>query len=260
MANKRKISISAGELEELYVANGLSQQTISEMLNISQVTVSHELVRAGIKSRGFHGKRTIFMEEGDLRRFYHEMNWTMDQIADHYGCSSSAVRHNLIRFGLDLPVEEILSRRIEHNKTAYSQQFVHGSGHRHIRSVHHPDADKNGYVPEHRLVVESAIGRPLSRDERVHHISMVKLDNRIENLALMPDVGTHMATHRYMERIAVYLLGLTETRPEPLGFSREVFWGGQYVTQVDLLSGTRFAASLEQDFQPAALDKPAAIN
>src|SRR5208282_666921 len=62
-----------------------------------------------------------------------------------------------------------------------------------IRDVGDGFIDKNGYrmlkrngryTPEHRLVMETKIGRKLFEFENVHHINGQKLDNRLENLEI----------------------------------------------------------------------------
>lgn len=42
-----------------------------------------------------------------------------------------------------------------------------------------------GYIREHRMVMELHLGRPLRKDEEIHHINHDSKDNRIENLQVM---------------------------------------------------------------------------
>jgi len=54
-----------------------------------------------------------------------------------------------------------------------------------IKMPEHPDATIEGYVLEHRLVMENYLKRRLLPFEEVHHRNGVKDDNAIENLELV---------------------------------------------------------------------------
>ena len=63
-----------------------------------------------------------------------------------------------------------------------------------IKDRAHPDTDANGYIQEHRLVMEKYLNRYLKNSEVVHHINNNKTDNRLENLMLFNSNSDH-ATH-----------------------------------------------------------------
>mgnify|MGYP001575280074 CR=1 FL=1 len=64
-----------------------------------------------------------------------------------------------------------------------------------IKIPDHPNADSQGYVKEHRLVMEKHLGRILLESEVVHHINSDRQDNKIENLMLYSNHSIHMIDH-----------------------------------------------------------------
>jgi len=56
---------------------------------------------------------------------------------------------------------------------------------------------KSGFIAEHRLIVARAIGRPLKKEETVHHIDGNKGNNTEGNLALFASASAHIRWVRH---------------------------------------------------------------
>lgn len=144
---------------------------------------------------------------------------TMREIGDALGVSAAAIYHKLKKFGIptrdryDHPVSDKVrenARRVGksrkgaikttetrrkisvakkgkmRNPSKYGgHQKSRGGGYVAIYLPSHPNSNVEGYVMEHRLVMESHIGRYLEKGEVVHHINGDRKDNRLENLQLM---------------------------------------------------------------------------
>jgi len=120
--------------------------------------------------------------------------------------------------GETIPIKDNKGRRLSYklyhySRTVFGEQCSNwkggkchsSSGYLLVKSRGHPRADKESYVPEHILVMEKHLGRPILKGEIIHHKNGIKDDNRIENLELMNGYSKHMSNHQ-KERRKTFLL------------------------------------------------------
>jgi HNH endonuclease len=75
-------------------------------------------------------------------------------------------------------------------------RIVKSAGYLAVHLPNHPRAWKQGFVLQHRLVMEQVLGRHLNDNEVVHHKNGNKHDNRPENLELMTSAEHSRLHHR----------------------------------------------------------------
>jgi hypothetical protein len=84
------------------------------------------------------------------------------------------------------------------------------TGHIEIRKPEHPTSHKDGYILEHRYIMEKFLGRNLKRSEIVHHKNGNRSDNRIENLEIITSIGKHRSIHTLIHNATWSRFGFTE--------------------------------------------------
>jgi hypothetical protein len=81
------------------------------------------------------------------------------------------------------------------NNSQWNGGWTTKSGYIYIYKPDHPHANSDGYVAEHRLIMEEDLGGYLSSDDVVHHINGLRWANRTENLEVL-DKHKHHYAHK----------------------------------------------------------------
>lgn len=133
--------------------------------------------------------KQLAAEKGSEIRDRYESGETLAEVGAAYGIALSTVRVIVRRAGGATRKRGFGSRSIIGPRNPAwrgGRHFNEGYWRVWITEDHPLAAMRNhrGYLPEHRLVMAEALGRPLGSNETVHHINGDRADNRLGNLQL----------------------------------------------------------------------------
>jgi len=174
---EKKFFATKEQLEGDYQQLG-SMLKMAEKYGVSKKLVMNYMNRYGIERK----KRTAKQVDCKVAPLL-DKGLPTSQIASAVGVSETTVRKSAIRQGKSV------------NDRYHKGEIITHNGYRMVKAPEgHPGADSKGYVREHRLVLESKLGRYLEQHEVAHHINHDKLDNRPENLEVMT-LASHTSMH-----------------------------------------------------------------
>ena len=158
--------------------SGTKLTDLAKQYGTNHVTIRNHLVRRGVKLRepGISAFWTDDRRAEAVRRY--QAGESQQQIADAFGCEQTSVSNALRGRG-------VLNRRGmpsgENHAAWKGGRVIDNHGYARVRLT---DEDRHliapmhsGYVLEHRLVMSRKLGRPLRKDESVHHINGDRADN-----------------------------------------------------------------------------------
>jgi hypothetical protein len=113
------------------------------------------------------------------------MDPTPDGLCRIEGCSKKVQARQLCPMHLERENVHGDAGEAEPRRGNKGGGYLRKDGYRFVKAPTNPGArSSDGYVAEHRLVMERHLGRPLMGIENVHHKNGHRADNRIENLEL----------------------------------------------------------------------------
>jgi hypothetical protein len=192
-------------LYDAYVNQGMTMDEVAAAASCSRSQVARAMKKYGIARRKPKSKYLLLNDKEWLVDAYVNQGMSTVMIAELAGCSDgSGLVYGMLKL-LGVPLrnlEEAQRLRVakgrgtgENASNWKGGRTKHSLGYMFVRRPDHPNAASNGYVPEHRLVMEEQLGRYLNRDEVVHHIDGDKTNNSPDNLVVMVR-SKHKLTHK----------------------------------------------------------------
>lgn len=182
-------------LDQKYAIEEFSCTDLASLCFVTPRTIWLWLKRFNIKTRN----------NSESKKIWHQKNpHPRGMLGKHHSEESKQKKREAnLRFYKNNP-EFLLERKGKHegelNPNWRGGVIVDDDGYIRIKKKNHPYADSHGYVLEHRLIAEKALGRFLKPEETIHHMNTNKRDNRKENLLISLN-GYHIFLHRRLRKI-----------------------------------------------------------
>ena len=183
------ISEKSIEARRLY-QSGLSSDEVGTRMGMATPTVIWHLHRAKTKMRPKGGHNAKQVDVMALRLILQEAKMGIEETAKHFGVSVPTISRTMRRHGL---------KSKKGHGSPMEKNFFWNGGRKKDRDHYvlvkvpgHPNATKQGYVREHRLVMENMLGRYLDPIEVVHHQDSDKTNNDPSNLILFANNAEHL--------------------------------------------------------------------
>jgi hypothetical protein len=144
-------------------------------------------------------RKDITKEE--LYDLYYNKNMSYLQLSREFGCSISLICKRFKRYGFE-PSKNIRTLSKEGKKNpAWISGTIKRHGYVYVKNRTHPFCNAEGYVPEHRLVMEKKLGRHLTQEEIVHHLDFSRTNNNEDNLYLFENKSKHIEYHHLLHNL-----------------------------------------------------------
>src|SRR3990172_3816600 len=210
-------------LEWLYIDEQKTLIEISQYLNVGLKRLRKIFTFYNIKTQsGVKKKYQSDSWEEIFYRMYVIEKRSIREIAKFFGIGREIVRRRLKDFDLELrhgseavklqwknnperrkQQSEFAKRKLPKNGDEHPNwkggRTIDKSNYVLLWIPKHPEANPNGYIREHRFVMEKHLGRRLKANEIVHHKNQIVDDNRIKNLQLT-DVSEHPKIHAELRK------------------------------------------------------------
>lgn len=152
---------------------------------MSQGNVARILRREGIAPGKGANRETIHLPMTDIARRYRS-GYTTTELSAVFHVDDEIIRTRLIKMGVRI-------RRRGFQKRLCNPSWKNGEANS-LKNLTQVRTDA-------RVLASLCLGRPLTKQEVVHHMDEIPANNAIDNLRVFPSSSAHLHYHRQLERI-----------------------------------------------------------